>query len=82
MTCFPPLCKPVSRYVRGLFKRAKRHHNAPEPCPVSTSKAESSMTELPTGVDVAEKEPPSAIDVHMYVIHAASSCILMCLTAI
>ena len=40
------------------------------------------MTELPTGVDVAEKEPPSAIDVHMYVIHVASSCILMCLTAI
>ncbi|KAI1788950.1 HET-domain-containing protein [Ganoderma leucocontextum] len=64
MTCFPPLCRPISRYVRGLFKRAKRNHHAPEPCPASTSKAESSMTELPTGVSVAEKEPPSAIDVH------------------
>lgn len=80
MTCFPPVCRPLSRYVRGLFKRAKRHHRAPEPCPASTSKPESSMTELPTGVSVAEKEPPSAIDVHRYAVHIASSCIPSCLT--
>ncbi|TBU27713.1 heterokaryon incompatibility protein-domain-containing protein [Dichomitus squalens] len=63
MTCFPPLCRPVSRYVRGLFMRAKRHHHAPE-CPASTSKADSSMTMLPSGVLVREKVPISAIDVH------------------
>ena len=64
MTCFPPLCRPISRYLRGLFMRAKRHHHAPE-CPPSTSKAESSMTVLTTGVLVNEKEDQSATDTAM-----------------